>query len=80
MFFKGVDEGSTISSFKPKTQALTNIILAAMYENGKQHKAESPGFKLKKFPVAIAELTNVDFGSTIDFGLEVVPEVFKQIV
>jgi hypothetical protein len=53
--------------------------LAAIYENGKQQSAESPGLKLKKTPVALAEFTNAFFGIDIVVGSEVVPEVLKEI-
>ena len=46
-----------------------------MYENGKQQRAESPEFKLKKAPVAFAELINVSLRNKIAVGFDVVPEV-----
>jgi len=76
---KGLDEGSIKSNFKPKTQARTNIIFAATYENGKQHKAESPWLKLKKLPVAFAELTKAVLETEMSFDSEVVPEVLRSM-
>ena len=40
---------------------------------------EFSGNKLKKSPVAFAELIKADFGAIICFGLDVVPEVFRTI-
>ena len=54
-----------------------NII--SKYPKGKQQSAEFSGNKLKKSPVALAELIKADFGAIICFGLDVVPEVFRTI-
>ena len=56
--------------------ALTIIILPAIKFEGKQCNTLSPGFKLKKSPVAIAEFTMDCFLIFICFGLPVDPDVF----
>ena len=79
MVINGVDEGSIISNFKPKTQARINIILPAINEKGKQQSAESPGFKSKYVPVDLAEFTKEDFEKGRSLGTEIVPEVLIKI-